>query len=283
MTKTDDGKYFVQCSCNGRTNEGVPCTCFFNIADNGLMSPDELIDLSMIDVRYLKTFNSNYGDESDLGEKLYEAQAQCFKYEGLGVHVSEKFVMKLMGAPSDNYPKLCPGTTSEDYEEAYFVYSRPTTTRLDMMQFRLDKQADELDDDDLGWHDEILLKDNTEEGQQGIVLSHLAKKMQDRLNKSEEKIASSTNKQSNLLNTDSELAEMRKDAITELDKILNDERGSMEMKADFQAKYDALVRSYWETVNKRWGANGGGDGTLELCGETGALTSVKKRKQGAAG
>jgi len=62
VTKTDDNKYFIRCSCNGRSNEGVPCTCFFNIADSG--------HLSMIEVRYLKTFNSNYGDESDLGEKL---------------------------------------------------------------------------------------------------------------------------------------------------------------------------------------------------------------------
>ena len=76
---------------------------------------------------------------------------------------------------------------------------------------------------------------------------------------------------------------MRKHPITELDKILNDERGSKEMKAEFQAKYDSLVESYWDGVNKKWGCNGGGSGTLELCGETGALTCVRSRKKGPAG
>ena len=199
------------------------------------------------------------------------------------MHVSEDFVMKLMGDQSDNYPKLGPGTTAEDYEEALFVYSRPTTTRLDMMRYRLDKHADELDNDELGWHDEILLKDATHEGEQSIVLSHLAKKMQDRLKKAEERVASATKKKSNLLNTDSEIAEMRKDHITESDKILNDERGSKEMKAEFQAKFDSLVESYWDGVNKKWGCNGGGRRTLELCGETGALTCAKSRKKGPAG
>ena len=82
------------------------------------MSTQEIIDLSMIDVRYLKTFNSEYGAETELAERLMDAQAQCFLYEGRGVQVSEKLVTQLVGDPNGKYPILGAGTTKEDYEEA---------------------------------------------------------------------------------------------------------------------------------------------------------------------
>jgi len=44
------GKYFFPCSCKGRDKEGVPCTCYFTVADQAGVSSQEIIDLSMIDV-----------------------------------------------------------------------------------------------------------------------------------------------------------------------------------------------------------------------------------------
>ena len=86
------------------------------------------------------------------------------------------------------------------------------------------------------------------------------------------------------LNTDSEIAAMRKEWITQLDRILNDECGSSEMKNNFfEKQFKAAVDNYWSNVNETWGENGGGDGRLELCGETGALGKPKSRMKSAGG
>jgi hypothetical protein len=82
--KVIDGKNFVPCECKKRTRIGLPCSCFFRIADNGFIDEKEIMDVGMVDVRYLKTFNAHYGDEGALGDLLYAAQEECFRYEGLG-------------------------------------------------------------------------------------------------------------------------------------------------------------------------------------------------------
>ena len=45
------GNYFLKCSCNKWKCRGHPCECFFRVIDNGLVLEDEMLDLSMIDVR----------------------------------------------------------------------------------------------------------------------------------------------------------------------------------------------------------------------------------------
>jgi hypothetical protein len=82
--KVIDEKNFVSCECKKRIRIGLPCSCFFRIADNGFIDENEIMDVGMVDVRYLKTFNAHYGDEGALGDLLYAAQEECFRYEGLG-------------------------------------------------------------------------------------------------------------------------------------------------------------------------------------------------------
>ena len=47
----DDDDFFVKCICGVRDRVGVPCECFFNIADNGSISPEEIIDIGMIEAQ----------------------------------------------------------------------------------------------------------------------------------------------------------------------------------------------------------------------------------------
>ena len=65
------GKHFLKCTCCGRQKEGVPCPCFFRISDNAGVKREEIIDLGMLDARYLKLFNSHYGDEGPIGDMLH--------------------------------------------------------------------------------------------------------------------------------------------------------------------------------------------------------------------
>lgn len=124
MKEIECGKKFVHCQCEGRSREGVPCECFFAISDNGVIANDDAIDMGMIDVRYWKLFNAKYGEDSKVGEALYDAQSQCFKYEGMGTEISEKFADLLAGTEDDEYPKLSPYTSQEEFEEAMFVLNR---------------------------------------------------------------------------------------------------------------------------------------------------------------
>ena len=68
LTSTLAGKNFVQCTCHGRKREGVPCSCFFRISDDARVKPKDIIDLGKIGVRYLRMYNSSYGDNSPNGE-----------------------------------------------------------------------------------------------------------------------------------------------------------------------------------------------------------------------
>ena len=73
-TENDDEMCFVKCSCGQQSNLGLPCECFFSIADNGKIDEKEIMDLKMIDCRWLRMFNAHYGEKGDIGDMLYEAQ-----------------------------------------------------------------------------------------------------------------------------------------------------------------------------------------------------------------
>ena len=79
LKSTIVGKHFVQCTCHGRKREGVPCSCFFRISDDAGVKPEDIVDLGMIDARYLRMYNSSYGDNSPNGELMYKAQRECFE------------------------------------------------------------------------------------------------------------------------------------------------------------------------------------------------------------
>ena len=84
------------------------------------LNQKNIIDVGMVDVRYLKLLNAHYGEDSHLGQLLYDAQQQCFTYENEGTLISEDFAMKLIGDDDETYPKLGANTTKEDLREARY-------------------------------------------------------------------------------------------------------------------------------------------------------------------
>ena len=68
-------KCFATCTCCGRTKVGVPCPCFFSIAQSANIAQKEIMNVGMFDVRYLKVSNADYGcDDEVLANMLYAAQ-----------------------------------------------------------------------------------------------------------------------------------------------------------------------------------------------------------------
>ena len=54
----------------------------------------------MVDVRYLKFFNSHYGEEGPIRDMLHKAQKECFEHENMGTLVSET-TMNMLSGDSD--------------------------------------------------------------------------------------------------------------------------------------------------------------------------------------
>ena len=81
----------------------------------------KLGDIGMVDVRYLKLFNAHYGEESELGALLYDAQKQCFSCEKESTKVKEDFANKLIGDEDDVYSRFVPNITKDDLREATYV------------------------------------------------------------------------------------------------------------------------------------------------------------------
>ena len=91
---SEENRHFVNCSCGKRTTLGLPCNHFFKIARDANIPTSQIMDIGMFDVRWLKIFNSNYGEEqngkpTELAKLLYSAQAQCFASEGKGIQISD--------------------------------------------------------------------------------------------------------------------------------------------------------------------------------------------------
>lgn len=78
----DSGEYFVNCSCQQRENTGIPCECFFTIM-NDITDESDCMDIGMIDVRYLRVYHANYGEDSEMGNALYNAFFQEFPRESI--------------------------------------------------------------------------------------------------------------------------------------------------------------------------------------------------------
>lgn len=60
-TQIVGGRKFLTCSCGFRNRVGVPCRHQFCVTDGDL-------DLGMVDVRWLRVFHNNFGDDSNLGK-----------------------------------------------------------------------------------------------------------------------------------------------------------------------------------------------------------------------
>lgn len=124
LREIEDGKMFLHCDCDGRTREGVPCECFFGISRDANIPDRSQIDMAMIDVRHTKVFHAKYGDPGQVGTDIYDAQTQCFKYEGMGTRIPTEFAEEIVGDADADYPILGKNTSEEELEEALWVLDR---------------------------------------------------------------------------------------------------------------------------------------------------------------
>ena len=54
------------------------------IADNRIIDNKEIIDVGMVEVRYLKLINTHYGGDSQAGQNILKNQKECFQHEHNG-------------------------------------------------------------------------------------------------------------------------------------------------------------------------------------------------------
>jgi hypothetical protein len=266
----------VTCTCGVRGRVGVPCECFFTIANSGKIESNDIIDIGMVDVRYLKLFNAHYGEDNHLGQLLYNAQQQCFTYENEGILVSEEFAMTLIGDDDQTYPKLGPNTTEEDFREATYVIGRTSTTRLDMEMYR--NEEDE-DDDVL---ENMPLSDLVPGRYETASLTLVASKMIEDIKASVVKDVEVTDDY-DVLPVDEEVIDMRKNWTVKLDEALKNGRGSKELIEKLDNHIQVGLDVFNEAIDEKWGKNGGGKNRLELYGTSGGSTGSNKRLRGNAG
>jgi len=65
VVQYSDGRNFVQCTCNRRVPNGMPCDCFYRQARNAEIPTEKIMDVCMFDVRWLKIYNVYYGCDYD--------------------------------------------------------------------------------------------------------------------------------------------------------------------------------------------------------------------------
>ena len=263
-----DGKYFVWCSCGVRQRVGVPCPCFFALARSKGLTMEEIVDIGMVDVRYLKLFNAHYGDPGKLGRDILDAQEQCAMYQDLGVQVSTQFAEKLLTVDEEQtYPILGKDTTEDDLREATYVLSRDTTTRLDMALYRI---SEDESCDDVG--EDLTLADLADEDRmEHAVLTDVAARMKSDISESIERV------KGDFLPTDTEVFDMRKDWTIKLDAIMKDERGSKELKEKVNAGVLQLHSDYFAAVDSKYGKRGGGVDKMEMYSTTGGTGPPNER------
>ena len=88
---------------------------------------------------------------------------------------------------------------------------------------------------------------------------------------------------SDVLQVDEEVFDMRKSWTVKLDEALKNERGSKELIEKLDNHIQVGVDVFNEAIDEKWGQNGGGNHSVELYGTTGGSTGGNKRLRGYAG
>jgi len=284
-------KFFVSCTCGGRNREGIPCQCFWAITDNDVIEEEEVVDIGMVDVRFLKAFNAHYGDDTELGKWLYKAQRDCFEYENEGTQVSEDYAQKLVGNEDDEYPILGKNTSWDDFREAEFVLTQNACTRYDLEVYRMKEDSDEesSDSSDSNINDGPTLGEliHIADKKKRVVLTDMSKRMQRDIKASMDDECNSGTKledcDNELLHTDEEKHDLRKKWIDEMDRILNTESVSKDMVNELDKDITESMSKLWDKHCDMWGKSGGGENKMEWFGHTGSISKPQKRKRGTYG
>jgi len=146
LTLTQDEKrhWFVKCTCGGREDIGVPCGCFFRIADTAGVPMNDIIDICMVSPKYLKVFQTHYGTNTEIAALLYEAQRQSFIDKDKGIRITDVVARHLLN-PSNRrahgFPWLGKDTLPSHYVEARHMMKCETCTRADLILYRKQKAS----------------------------------------------------------------------------------------------------------------------------------------------
>ena len=208
VKRVSDDKNYISYDCGERVRCELPCSCFFRIADNGFIEHDEIVDIGMIDLRYLKVYNAHYGEESVIGDLIFQAQEECFEHEDFGIKVSNSYLSKLVGENDEEYPKLGPNTSEDDITEALFVYKQDTCIRIDLELFRMEHDGDVNGAKEIRQLIQSRISEKPELGH--VEISPVAKSLHNRMRKSCE----ATIPESELLQSEKEVFDMRKSGST---------------------------------------------------------------------
>ena len=279
---SQNGNNFVSCSCNRREREGVPCSHFFHIATNAMVPNTDIIDIGMVDVRYLKMYNSHYGDKGPVGKLMYRAQNECFDNKNMGVCVTTKFSLQLKGTSDAQYPILGKYTSTSDYNEAKFVMNNGPCTAQELEKFRIyNNECQDLpsivnnqnvrNDYDDGV--EVLVTNAVDEFG---VISDVGQQMKEGVAQS--KVGGK--KDNKRLLTENERDEWYKRHIDKVKEILYDERFTKSNMQHLEESMDNVILDAYENVNKVDEKKIGGDNRLEWFGTTGTNVKRPKRKKG---
>ena len=87
---------------------------FFKVYANATIPKSHIIDIGMVDVRYLKIYNSHYADNGSVGKLMYHAQKECFDHRNMGVCVTKNFSDQLKGTSVTQYPILGKNKSPKD-------------------------------------------------------------------------------------------------------------------------------------------------------------------------
>lgn len=288
VTEQIDGNIFIPCACHERTKIGVPCKCFWRIARNANISQEEIMDVGMFDIRWLKIFNAKYGhddDDYELAEILYDAQSECFASEGKGTQISEKYLDQLLGDPESEYPILGPGTSQEDLDEALWVMQRTNqskgkaTTWIDLQLHREGVDPKSIGYDDVDFDD--IPSSQLSHGMHQIAsITAAAQSLHEGLNASQKRASDGK------LKCDTRSYDLRETSrkvfADDWKSFIEDAKVTDQDIDDLTEKMTLVFAEVRGKVNARYGKAGGGSGKMELYGQEGGGNSpVKKTKYGA--
>ena len=275
LVSDDENQCFVECTCHVRTRVGVPCTCFFSISSNAGIDEKYIVDVGMVDVRYLKQFHAHWGEDSELGRTLHAAQQQCFVNEGCGVPISEDFANELMGEPGQCYPVLGKNTTESEFEEALFVRGCDTCTRFDL-------EMNRLNENEPGWDDDFILND-LKEGKKHdtTVLSRVGKSYQDGINAGANESVRTDKTNTDFQLTEDERHDLYKSMNDRFSRLLHDERADVPSLRNLVDEVHKCMDTHCELVNMNEGETVGCDGDFREFGHTSGEKKHKKRYCGS--
>ena len=89
--------------------------CFLTSDDTGI-TPEKIVDIRKINVCYIlyKLSNSRYGEDSNVGKLMYDAQQRDFENGGNDTMIGDGAARMLIGSSDANYPILGKDMTTDD-------------------------------------------------------------------------------------------------------------------------------------------------------------------------